>query len=143
MSSCVGSGNIISLWYMEKQAVIARKAWSVCLISWIPHLPCTTQTTETMTLPLPCAVKTHTLLSAMSSIYNVPVISCTSVDLFLIVILLCLDCGMVLPHMPPACGDTSHSKQSTAENRTWEAKEGRQRQQEVPVKQKREIPPSI
>lgn len=86
-----------------------------------------TQITKTMTLPLPCAVKTHALLSVMSLIYNVLVIFCPSLNLFFILNLLCLDCCLVLPHKPPVCGDTSRSKQSATENRTREAKEGRQR----------------
>jgi len=40
------------------------------------------------------------------------------------------------PHFP-------HSKQTTTENRTWEAKEGEQWQREVAVKRESENPPSI
>lgn len=83
-----------------------------------PPLPWITQTTKTMTRPLPCAVETHALLSVTSCIYRVPVIFCTSLDFLFLLNLLCLDCCLVLPHVPPACGDISHHKQSTTENNT-------------------------
>lgn len=125
MSACVGSCNVIksSLWYRENGVVTARKAWSVCLYTSLT-LGDTNHKDYDPTTPL-CSQDTPSSQShpefTMFLMFSALHLISSSFSTFFVLIV-----AWFLPHMPPACGNASHSKQSTTENRTQEAKEAGQ-----------------
>lgn len=136
-----------SFWNREDMAVTAREVWGVCLPLLCTHLPYRVPykpQKPAVTIPLPCAAEMHILLSVMSLIYKCP---CyfpyfTWSTLHSQPALPWLFSGFV-SHAADLWRHFPYSKQTTTENRTWEAKEGEQWQREVAVKQEREDPPSI